>query len=478
LPTFEIVGLAGKSVGESKERVKTAIANSGLEFPQKRMIVNLAPADFPKQGSFYDLPIAVGIISSILDFKLPEKTLFFGELSLDGTLRHTKGALLLALFAKEKGFKNIYVPKQSANEAAIISGINVYSAQSLQELISNLLGKKELEPAKYEQRISKDGASFEFDMAEILGQEQAKRAVEIAASGGHNIFMVGSPGSGKTMLARAIPGILPNLNEKESLEVTKIYSASGNIPPDGSIITTCPFRSPHHTISQIGLVGGGSNPAPGEISLAHRGILFLDEFPEFPRSIMEALRQPIEDGVLTISRSRARVKYPARFMLVASANPCPCGFLYHPKKACCCSDREIKKYKKRISGPILDRIDLHIEVPIVDADNFSSVGAEPSEKIKERVLGAREIQRARFSEDNIFTNAEMRNRHVKKYCLLAKEARQILAQAIANFNLSARAYFKMIKVARTIADLDQAQIIGANHIAEALQYRSKFYDTV
>jgi len=287
--------------------------------------------------------------------------------------------------------------------------------------------------------------------------------------------MVGSPGSGKTMLARAMPGILPCLSEQESLEVTKIYSVAGNIPPNGSLITVCPFRSPHHTISQVGLVGGGSRPLPGEISLAHRGVLFLDEFPEFPRSVMEALRQPLEDGFLTISRSQARVEYPARFILVASANPCPCGYLYHPKKACICSEREIKRYKKRISGPILDRIDLHVEVPVVEAKDFSSVdgGAEPSKKIRERVLTARALQRQRFSEENIFTNAEMKNSHIKKYCQLLKEAKQILNQATANFHLSARSYFKMIKVARTIADLEGASAISAGHIAEALQYRFK-----
>ena len=475
LPVFEIVGLAGRTVDESKERVRTAILNSKIEFPQKRIVVNLAPADVPKQGSFYDLALAVGILSLVMDLQLPEKSLFFGELSLDGALRHTKGCLLLALFAKENGFKNIFVPKESSNEAAIISGINVIPVESLNQLILHLLNKEKIEAAKYQKGDNANDLNVEFDMAEILGQEQAKRAAEIAAAGGHNIYMVGSPGSGKTMLARAMPGILPCLSEQESLEVTKIYSVAGNIPPNGSLITVCPFRSPHHTISQVGLVGGGSRPLPGEISLAHRGVLFLDEFPEFPRSVMEALRQPLEDGFLTISRSQARVEYPARFILVASANPCPCGYLYHPKKACICSEREIKRYKKRISGPILDRIDLHVEVPVVEAKDFSltTAGAEPSKKIRERVLSARALQRQRFSEENIFTNAEMKNSHIKKYCQLLKEAKQILNQATANFHLSARSYFKMIKVARTIADLEGAQAISAGHIAEALQYRFK-----
>ena len=475
LPVFEIVGLAGRTVDESKERVRTAILNSKIEFPQKRIVVNLAPADVPKQGSFYDLALAVGILSLVMDLQLPEKSLFFGELSLDGALRHTKGCLLLALFAKENGFKNIFVPKESSNEAAIISGINVIPVESLNQLILHLLNKEKIEAAKYQKGDNANDLNVEFDMAEILGQEQAKRAAEIAAAGGHNIYMVGSPGSGKTMLARAMPGILPCLSEQESLEVTKIYSVAGNIPPNGSLITVCPFRSPHHTISQVGLVGGGSKPLPGEISLAHRGVLFLDEFPEFPRSVMEALRQPLEDGFLTISRSQARVEYPARFILVASANPCPCGYLYHPKKACICSEREIKRYKKRISGPILDRIDLHVEVPVVEAKDFSltTAGAEPSKKIRERVLTARALQRQRFSEENIFTNAEMKNSHIKKYCQLLKEAKQILNQATANFHLSARSYFKMIKVARTIADLEGASAISAGHIAEALQYRFK-----
>ena len=475
LPAFEIVGLPSKAVDESRERVKTAIVNSNIEFPTKKITVNLAPADVPKEGSFYDLPIATGVLASIMNCELPKKSLFFGELSLDGTLRHTKGALLLSLFAKEKGIKSIFVPKASANEAAIIKGVRVYPVESISQLLAYLLGQIPLEPAKYRE-VKSEAVQAEFDMAEILGQEQAKRAMEISAAGGHNFFMVGSPGSGKTMLARALPGILPTLAERESLEVTKIYSASGRIPPEGSLIKIRPFRAPHHTISQVGLIGGGSRPQPGEISLAHRGVLFLDEFNEFPRGVLEALRQPMEDGHLTISRSRERVRYPSRFILVASANPCPCGYLYHPKKSCICTQREIEKYKKRVSGPLLDRIDLYIEVPVVDIKELSKgqqLRNSSSLEIRAHVEKAREMQKNRFKERDIYTNAEMKNAHIKKYCFLSKEVKQLLLQAGMAFQLSARSYFKMIKVARTIADLEDSEGIRVSHMAEALQYRPR-----
>lgn len=482
LPGFDIVGLADKAVAESRERVRTAMVSSGIEFPTKKITVNMAPADIPKEGSVYDLPIAVGILSSVLEFPVPSKSLFLGELSFDGSLRHTKGAFLMALFAKEFGFKNLFVPKDSANEAAAIKGINVFPVENLSQLCKHFLKQEEIFPIEYKEASENIEIHADFDMKEVLGQEQAKRAMEIAASGGHNIIMVGSPGSGKTMLARALPGILPPLNEIESLEVTKIYSASGDIPPGGSLITRRQFRAPHHTASLVGLVGGGSKPRPGEISLAHRGVLFLDEFNEFPRSIMEAMRQPLEDGVLTISRAKQRVVYPADFMLVASANPCPCGYAMHPKKNCNCSFNQIAKYQKRVSGPILDRIDLHIQVMPVDAEAFSdnqknSEFLEPSEKIRQRVVASRKKQEARFAAENICSNSQMKNSHIKKYCKLSKEVEQILTQASIKFNLSARSYMKMIKVARTIADLDNSEEIQTHHMLEALQYKPKSYES-
>ncbi|HPT65850.1 MAG TPA: YifB family Mg chelatase-like AAA ATPase [Candidatus Woesebacteria bacterium] len=477
-PGFGIVGLVSKAVEETKERVKTAIINSDLEFPTAKITVNLAPADVVKEGSAYDLPVAIGIISAIGEVVLPkEKAYFYGELSLDGSLRHTRGVFLLALLAKEEGVKNIFVPRMSANEASVVEDVNVYPVDNLKSLIRHLKGEKIIEPLKPIKvtEILSD-ITPEFDFSEILGQPQAKRALEIAAAGGHNIFMMGPPGSGKTMLARAMAGILPNLTERESLEVTKIYSLTGNIPPGGSLIRQRPFRSPHHTTSQIGLIGGGSNPHPGEISLAHRGVLFLDEFPEFGRNSLEALRQPLEDGYVCVSRAAGSVTFPAQFILVAAANPCPCGHLGDPKKECKCSNYQILNYQKKLSGPIMDRIDLHLIVPAVDVNNLmidkEKIKGESSIEIKKRINEARKIQSERFKNlAHVHSNSDMKNSHLKEFAKLSDDANLFLKQAVNKFALSARSYFRLIKVARTIADLEKSEIIKEFHIAEALQYR-------
>ncbi len=478
-PGFGVVGLASKAVEEAKERVKTAITNSEIEFPCAKITINLAPADIPKDGACYDLPMAVGILASCGEINLPKnKSYFYGELSLDGSLRHTRGVFLLAVLAKEMNVKDLFVPRLCANEASVIEGVTVYPVDNLRSLIRHLKGDKLIEPLK---TINTDDLLSdiqpEFDFSEILGQEQAKRALEIAAAGGHNIFMMGPPGSGKTMLSRALPGILPELTEKESLEVTKIFSITGNIPAGGSLVRQRPFRSPHHTTSLVGLIGGGSNPHPGEVSMAHRGVLFLDEFPEFLRGALEALRQPLEDGFVTISRAAGSTKFPAQFMLVAAANPCPCGNLGNNQKECNCSVHQIMNYQKKLSGPILDRIDLHLNVPAVEVNKLMLDGQSPNNQetssvIKQRVKKARDIQKKRFENvDNVHCNANMKNIHLKQYANLTPKASLLLKQAVNKFALSARTYFRLIKVCRTIADLDGNPQINELHIAEALQYR-------
>lgn len=478
-PSFSIVGLADKAVGEAKERVKTALVNSGFSFPQKKIIVNLAPADVPKEGSAFDLAIAVGILIANGDIeKTQDGEIFYGELSLDGSVRHTKGTLLVALFAKKEKRKKVFVSVMSANEAAVVAGIEVMPVRNLKELIVHFLGDKKITPLKtIEIKSLVETAVPDFDMADVVGQELAKRALMVAAAGGHNMLMSGPPGSGKTMLSRALPGIMPPMTEEESMEVTRVYSASGLMEVGEAIVRRRPFRSPHHSTSLAGLIGGGSRPLPGEVSLAHLGVLFLDEMAEFPRSVLEAMRQPMEDGKVEISRVAGRICYPAYFQLIAAVNPCPCGFLGHPTKTCNCTLRSIEKYKRRISGPILDRIDLHLNVPAVETEKIidSVIRGESSLAIREKVVSARKIQGERLEKHKIYCNAQMKNKQVKEFCRLDLDGVRILRLAMEKYDLSARAYFRVLKVARTIADLACSEAILAEHLSEALQYRERVF---
>lgn len=478
LPSFTIVGLPDKAVEESRERVRAAIRNSGGELPPKRITVNLAPADLPKEGPAYDLPIAIGIlIASKQMTDIFSESFLFGELSLDGSLRHTNGILPITMLAKDKKYHQVFLPAIDVKEAAVVKGLKIYGVANLIKLFLHASGKILIPETKHIpfSKLSEEGI-YEFDFADIKGQEYAKRAMEIVAAGGHNIHLKGIPGAGKTMLARAVPGILPSLSEEEALQVTKLYSITGNIPAGESIIKHRPFRSPHHTTSRIGLIGGGTRPMPGEISLAHRGVLFLDEFPEYPRHVLEALRQPLEDGIITISRAAGTITFPAKFILIAASNPCPCGYYQDPLHRCRCLPGQIDKYQKRISGPLSDRIDLHIDVPMVKVDELTGdmkLKAETSKTIQKRVERARLVQRRRFKGEKIFANGEMNVKQVKKFTKLTNEANRLLRQAVQALHLSARTYYRMIKVGQTIADLGERNDVNEQNIAEALQYRPR-----